>query len=365
MAGGVLALALLVFGYWLGLIKSDGRRGPDERPGSGRPPRDAGALPEHPAEPKPDPSAELGPAPPVPAAPAADWIDAFIARLRVPRDLAGCFAQLGDRIARSDEQERALIGEALMRHLRDADPAIRSGCAMCLISYPEEAFEPLCSALQSEPDREVRKSVVYTLGQIGMEEGIEPLARAIEGDRNTFGGVGSVGKITINAIGKIGGPRAAGVLSALWEDPNLNRDSKITVISSLGTAGDPSSFDLVVGALHTEGDEGVRRISAYAPAQLAVRNETDPRVIARVRPVLRKCLRDATTEVRVHAAWALAWVGDAQDIPVLRALAESDEGSETVIQHPRWKGRVEKTVYPVREKARFAAEQIAKRIRSE
>jgi len=361
--GCALAFALLASGYWLGRTSTEGRRGPPDHPALDEPPRDSRALPDVPLRPRPAPGVDPERVRQAPGASPADWIKGFLAQL--PRDPSGCLGRLSEKIAVSEAEEEALIAEALARHLfEDDNPAVRDGCAACLILFPEEAFEPLRTAFESEPRADVRRTLAFALGRIGKEGAIEPLARAVQEDRDVLGGVGLVGNMAIGAIGHIEGPQAVRALTALWEDPGLSRDAKRLVLSSLGDAGQPSSLELVFGALGSKTDEYIRGMAAYALGQIATRNKTDQRALARVRPVLRKCLGDANTEVRRNAALGLACVGEAQDIPALRALADTDDAHHTVSQGMRDGSLVYKTVYPVREMARLAVERIARRLKA-
>ncbi|OQW34907.1 MAG: hypothetical protein A4E19_17010 [Nitrospira sp. SG-bin1] len=171
--------------------------------------------------------------------------------------------------------------------------------------------------LLNDPDWVVRREAVITLGEMGDERCVEPLARALrDGDWQ-------VREVAIEAMGQVGSPAVETLLKLLrdWEvrkyaiaalgkirdervlDPLMlqlrNDEFKDDAVDALVALGEPS-VERLIGALRDK-DENVRKCAVLALGRIKSDEAIDP---------LIQMLGDKDWFTRLTAAAALESIGD-------------------------------------------------------
>lgn len=186
--------------------------------------------------------------------------------------------------------------------------------------------------LLSDTDWVVRREAVITLGEMGDERCVEPLARALrDGDWqvrevaiDAMGQVGSpavdtllkllrdweVRKYAIAALGKIRDERVLGPLMLQLRNDEFKDDA----IDALVQLGEPSVEGLV-GALRDK-DENVRKCAVLALGRIKSNEAIEP---------LIKMLGDTDWFTRLTAAAALESIGDEQGREAIKLLLKDPD----------------------------------------
>jgi HEAT repeat protein len=186
--------------------------------------------------------------------------------------------------------------------------------------------------LLSDPDWVVRREAVITLGEMGDERCVEPLARALrDGDWQ-------VREVAIEAMGEVGSPAVEILLKLLrdWEvrkyaiaalgkirdervlDPLMlqlrNDEFKDDAIDALVQLGDPS-VERLIGALRDK-DENVRKCAVLALGRIKSGEAIDP---------LIGMLGDKDWFTRLTAAAALESIGDERGREAIKPLLKDPD----------------------------------------
>ena len=186
--------------------------------------------------------------------------------------------------------------------------------------------------LLSDPDWVVRREAVITLGEMGDERCVEPLARALrDGDWQ-------VREVAIEAMGQVGSPAVETLLKLLrdWEvrkyaiaalgkirdervlDPLMlqlrNDEFKDDAIDALVVLGEPSVAKLI-GALRDK-DENVRKCAVLALGRIKSGEAIDP---------LIGMLGDKDWFTRLTAAAALESIGDERGREAMKPLLKDSD----------------------------------------
>ena len=186
--------------------------------------------------------------------------------------------------------------------------------------------------LMSDPDWVVRREAVITLGEMGDERCVEPLARALrDGDWQ-------VREVAIEAMGQVGSPAVETLLKLLrdWEvrkyaiaalgkirdervlDPLMlqlrNDEFKDDAIDALVQLGDPS-VERLIGALRDK-DENVRKCAVLALGRIKSGEAIDP---------LIAMLSDKDWFTRLTAAAALESIGDVRGREAIKPLLKDPD----------------------------------------
>jgi HEAT repeat protein len=186
--------------------------------------------------------------------------------------------------------------------------------------------------LLSDPDWVVRREAVITLGEMGDERCVEPLARALrDGDWQ-------VREVAIEAMGQVGSPAVETLLKLLrdWEvrkyaiaalgkirdervlDPLMlqlrNDEFKDDAIDALVALGDPS-VEKLIGALRDK-DENVRKCAVLALGRIKCGEAIDP---------LIEMLGDKDWFTRLTAAAALESIGDERGREAMKPLLKDPD----------------------------------------
>lgn len=186
--------------------------------------------------------------------------------------------------------------------------------------------------LLADPDWVVRREAVITLGEMGDERCVEPLARALrDGDWQ-------VREVAIEAMGQVGSPAVETLLKLLrdWEvrkyaiaslgkirdervlDPLVlqlrNDEFKDDAVDALVQLGEPSVGRLV-GALRDK-DENVRKCAVRALGRIKSGEAIDP---------LIGMLGDKDWYTRLTAAAALESIGDERGREAIKSLLKDPD----------------------------------------
>jgi len=238
-------------------------------------------------------------------------------------------SKLVSAVNRSTEEDKPWIAEKLANTLDShEDPKVRAACAVALASVGDAAVPPLIRALHFDTSDDVRAWAACALGVVGREGELDDLYRAVGESKDAFGHASDVACRAISAIGKIGGARATELLIEVWREAQGSQILRETTLGSIGRSGHAKGLDLIEEVLRAE-DESMRAAAAYALAAIGSCNRDHPHIALRVRKLLRIHLADSNPRVRERAADGLAWVGEAEDIPVLKAIvgASAENGS--------------------------------------
>ncbi|HMS83415.1 MAG TPA: HEAT repeat domain-containing protein [Nitrospira sp.] len=186
--------------------------------------------------------------------------------------------------------------------------------------------------LLADPDWVVRREAVITLGEMGDERCVEPLARALrDGDWQ-------VREVAIEAMGQVGSPAVETLLKLLrdWEvrkyaiaalgkipdervlDPLMlqlrNDEFKDDAIDALVALGAPS-VEKLIGALRDK-DENVRKCAVLALGRIKSSDAIDP---------LIQMLGDKDWFTRLTAAAALESIGDDRGREAIKPLLKDSD----------------------------------------
>ncbi len=186
--------------------------------------------------------------------------------------------------------------------------------------------------LLSDPDWVVRREAVITLGEMGDERCVEPLARALrDGDWQ-------VREVAIEAMGQVGSPAVDTLLKLIrdWEvrkyaiaalgkirdervlDPLMlqlrNDEFKDDAIDALVALGEPS-VEKLIGALRDK-DENVRKCAVLALGKIKSSEAIDP---------LITMLGDKDWFTRLTAAAALESIGDERGREAIKLLLKDPD----------------------------------------
>ena len=121
-----------------------------------------------------------------------------------------------------------------------------------------------------------------------------------------------VRRYLVLVLGKLSDPAAVEPLLAATKDPDA--DTRLYAVWALGKLGDARALPVVTEASLSE-DAGMRKMAAYVLGQFHDRAAT---------PRLEVLLGDPVADVRWNAAIALASLGDAAGLEVLRSMIDRD-----------------------------------------
>jgi len=204
---------------------------------------------------------------------------------------------------------RTRAAEPLIGALRDGDVAVRRAAANALGQAGDaQALDPLISTLQ---DRDVRELAVAALGEIGARQtdpgvrsrAVEPLISALK-DR-----AAAMRNAAAEALGRIGDPRAASPLVALYrKDPQANQAAGAALLQ----IGAPAAPPLVAILEEPGSAETLRHAAAGLLVQIGA-----PSVV----PLIAALPND---HARTMVAAVLGDIGDRRAIePLIATLSDS------------------------------------------
>ena len=204
---------------------------------------------------------------------------------------------------------------ALIRALGHETPKVRAAAASALAQVEEaETVSHLTGALEDE-DPWVRYFAARSLGQRGESESVDALAGLAQADKFNH-----VRIAALEALGRIGGARAAAVAASLVEseDPDLGR----AALAALGNIAHPDALPPLVNALRSA-DAGLR---AGAASALGERGGAEA-----LEQLQRSAATDAEPAVSEAAIGALKKLATAEAIAGLVALTADAARREAAI----------------------------------
>lgn len=217
--------------------------------------------------------------------------------VEVRQAAALALVQLGDTEAARD---------ALLAALSDPSPDVRRDVIYALGEIEDpRSFDSLVTLL-SDSASDVRRAAAWALGELDDARAVEPLVRVL-GDQSA-----EVRRAAIQALGELDAPQAVAPLMAQMQD--LEADVRRSAAYALGEIGDPAAVATLRSALDDANTE-VRRAVAYALGELNTNEAVEPLIAA---------LGDESAEVRRAAISALAEIDDPAAVdPLIGALADS------------------------------------------
>ena len=236
----------------------------------------------------------------------------------------------------SQKSEDELAGEVMAEHLQaESLPVVPQRAGPDTVALEEEQVKDEIDIqidLLSDPDWVVRREAVITLGEMGDERCVEPLARALrDGDWQ-------VREVAIEAMGQVGSPAVETLLKLLrdWEvrkyaiaalgkvrdervlDPLMlqlrNDEFKDDAIDALVALGAPS-VEKLIPALRDK-DENVRKCAVLALGRIKSSEAIDP---------LIQMLGDKDWFTRLTAAAALESIGDDRGREAIKPLLKDSD----------------------------------------
>ncbi len=206
---------------------------------------------------------------------------------------------------------------ALVMALGDRDPRVRLAAAGALGASPRPPVAPLVRTLRGDELEEVRGAAAHSLAAAKGVRAIQALDAALRCDAAE-----SVRAAAAHALGGASDPSVAASLTrTVRNDPAAAvRKQAAWSLGQLGSRhGASTHADVVPVLVDTLADRTawpeVRGMAAEQLGLLGARWAL---------PTVTEALHDEAAEVRFWAAYALAWIGDAESLPELEQLAQSD-----------------------------------------
>lgn len=191
--------------------------------------------------------------------------------------------------------------------LVDDEPRIRSYCANALgnLRLPD-AREALTAALEGEEDADVRRSIIFAIGQIGGSYSAKVLAEAAIGESS------SLRADIADALAEIKTPEATQALTEMLEDRDVAVRARAA--AALINVKDPVAAGPLAKALKD------RSVLVRRPASEALIYAANSSVIVD----LVNALGDSDSEVADNAARALIAINDLEAVPLLIDALENN-----------------------------------------
>jgi HEAT repeat protein len=280
--------------------------------------------------------------------PEAVSLEAVAAALRSPAffvryNAAVVLARRGDRDARVVMQEALTEGEA----------PTRATVARQLYAFSWFAAEPLIRGALADSDPRVREGAVYALCDMGDLNAYQLLAEALQHETDTVRSAAAWG------LRECEDPAAVPVLAAVLKakDP----DVRVQALETLGVNGSPEAVPLTAASLH-DPDPDVQYAATLSLLELVGESALpdladlirqsggasreailrglfhatnylgieigDDAVGSAVLDALEVAMQDDLPDVRMAAAWPLAWIRAEHAPALLRAAYEREQDSE-------------------------------------
>ena len=203
-------------------------------------------------------------------------------------------------------QERVVA--ALSGALRDEDAEVRKQVVFSLGQLRAESSAAALAGALGDSEGEVRAQAAFALGELRAATAVEALGKALAGDAEA-----EVRQQAAFALGQIRAESAVPALTAALRDKEA--EVRQQAVFALGQLRAEEAVGALTGALK-DTDAEVRQQAAFALGEL--RSE-------KAVPGLIAALKDASAEVREQAAFALGQVGDESASDALSAaLKDAD-----------------------------------------
>jgi HEAT repeat protein len=264
---------------------------------------------------------------------------------------------------------RGAVMERLLDSLADPENAGRRNSATeALVRIGELTIPPIVQRLRSEPDVDVRLSLVNLLGDLRNREGFEVLRETLEKetDVNVASSIiSSLGKFrdaaaipslirvlqrtdvwlkfhAIEALGEIGDRAALPAILPLYSEKSL-RKPVLEAIGKIGDAGTVSFLLKIIAEeekLNLTALRALVRIAEAPKLRIVAKNERDliqrkfrqSFPASKVEPLIEQLSSTSKREVRGFVLKFLGWSGDARAVPVLLSYLDQPETAELAAQ---------------------------------
>lgn len=231
--------------------------------------------------------------------------ESFTARMRAARALGEL----------RDDQALAALRRALMQ---DGFGPVRMAAAVALAGInTEEARDILIAGMKKNAEARVRRAIVWSLGRFRKDrKAIAALVRAMHEDESYF-----VSAFAMRALAHAAGEEAYEKLIGM-----LGRDSyqdvlRATVFDALVIAKEKRGLQLALDHSAYGISQPVRVAAVVALGTLGKEFKDEQETVYQR---LTELLEDRTFRVRLAAVKALATLGDARALPLLRAMEERE-----------------------------------------
>ncbi|MDW8362735.1 MAG: CheR family methyltransferase [Myxococcales bacterium] len=245
----------------------------------------------------------------------------------------------------------AAIGLLVDRLARSEEPSIRGACLEAIALLGERASSALFETLARTPPGR-RRFLIEALGETRAEAAVRVLSQ-IARESNPHEAVAA-----IDALGRIGGPRATEALLPLLQTPDrflrlavldaLERcraripwrllgdhlaepAARRAVVGLLGRCGDPRAVEPLLARLREADDalfvqttRGLATLVAECPPAFDVLLERAPSLDARARAKLRRLVGDGPPQTRAAAALLLVASREVEALPQIASLAATE-----------------------------------------
>jgi HEAT repeat protein/beta-lactamase regulating signal transducer with metallopeptidase domain len=199
---------------------------------------------------------------------------------------------------------------AIAAALQDQDAEVRQQAAFALGQLrSDQSVNALIGALEDK-DAEVRQQAVFALGQIRSPSSAKALAVAL-GDASA-----EVRQQAAFALGQLRDPGTSAALAGALKDADA--DVRQQAVFALGQLRDPGTAGALAGALK-DADPDVRQQAAFALGQLRA---------SQTMPALSAALQDADGDVRQQAAFALGQLRSKDAVPALVQALKADKSPD-------------------------------------
>lgn len=259
-------------------------------------------------------------------------------------------------IEEANDIEKEWIYNELTKRFNSEQHPEKRGELLTVLSISKDRARKICvQSIKNDPDRNVRRLSAYILEQSGTEEEVDALFQAVKDDKGEFGHGRTIAMTAIGSLCGIGGEKAIKALKEIWNSKELSYGFREQIISSLGRAGDISSYQLFESILKSK-EEDIRDNAIYALGELARQNQDNPEVKGKIIKLLKSYIDDDNKRVRANIVYSLGFAGGKEDIEFLKQLLNDNT---TITLSYSENGVVkQKVVYDIREKAKEAIDRI-------
>ncbi|WP_372366749.1 HEAT repeat domain-containing protein [Candidatus Uabimicrobium sp. HlEnr_7] len=222
------------------------------------------------------------------------------------------------------------------RYLKHGNPTLRSVAVEALAKLPKNELTNLyLLGMLNDESREVKQSVIFSLGELKVKKAVEPLTDTLQNNRETA----IVNAIILKALAKIQEEKSLPIL--LGQLQANNESLRISVAQALGNIKSDLAIKSLVALMNGDSSREVCRVAAVSLSQIGnnkvtkallklAHNDTTrttSRVLAlqtlqryqtkRLSKSLRKLLKSKEEEVRIETAFLLTKFWEKKAIPII------------------------------------------------
>lgn len=229
--------------------------------------------------------------------------------------------------------------EQLLAALDDPDPAVSWAAADALGRIKDPAAVPGLLVAVEHPSQQIRLGAARALGMMQVQAAVDPLRAML------FQGEGPEVTIAGQALGRIGGPSATGVLLGALASPGLAPSGEDRG-SSTSTLPSGARWHVAMAALEGMGEPAVAPLVAMLDSQDAHSRRSAAQLLGWIgspsaaEALVHALKTDDDAAVRGQAAWALGEIGDPSAHRALERAQLRDPAAEVQIAAGRALARV-------------------------